>query len=261
MANENEPEPEVIRKQMEETRTSLTEKLEALESQVTETVKTVTDAVSEATENVKETVETVTEGVKETVETVAETFSLRTQMQRRPWVVMGGSVAVGCMLGYMLTPRRRHYREETHWAPPSSIPETRTPVASSFTSSGLSAEPQQRPPELPRSPQPGMFSWLGEQLGHLKGLAIGTLMGTIRDLVARQLPEGVAPRFTEEIDNMTRRMGGEPIHGSLLPEGESSGGSEHQQKGGNGNPGSTQPSNPASEGGRQSHEERTGPRW
>jgi ElaB/YqjD/DUF883 family membrane-anchored ribosome-binding protein len=264
MANENEPEPEEIRKQMEETRTSLTEKLEALESQVAETVKTAAEAVSEATENVKETVETVTEGVKETVSTVAETFNLRAQVERRPWVVFGGSVALGCVLGYTLGGRRHHYAYERRWAQPSPppMPEAETTTAAALASPALSAAPQPAPPPLPRAPrpEPGMFSWLGEQVSHLKGLAIGTLMGVLRDLAVHQLPEAVAPRVSEEIDAMTRKMGGEPIHGSLLPERES-GGREEPHQGGDGKEGQMRPDNPAPEAGWQVHEETSGPRW
>ena len=74
-----ENEPEVIREQMQETRTGLAEKLEALE----ERVMGVATAVSETVENVKEgvegTVESVKETVSETVETVKDTFNLRKQ--------------------------------------------------------------------------------------------------------------------------------------------------------------------------------------
>jgi phosphate uptake regulator len=70
--------PEVIRLQMEETRASLSEKLETLEQQVVGTVQDARAAVTD-------TVETVKEAVHETVETVKDTFDIGAQMQRHPW--------------------------------------------------------------------------------------------------------------------------------------------------------------------------------
>jgi ElaB/YqjD/DUF883 family membrane-anchored ribosome-binding protein len=254
MANENESDPEQIRQQMEETRTALTEKLEALESQVTDTVKTATEAVSEATENVKETVETVTEGVKETVSTVAETFDLRRQMEKRPWLVFGGSVALGCVVGYLVSGRHHRYRyyyqgPRTPSVPPP-LPPARTESAG-LSASELSAAPQ-RAPEPSRPQGPSTFSWLGEQLSHFKGIAVSTLMAAVRDLVSRNLPESISQRVTEEIDQMTRRMGGEPIRGSVLPE-QHSGGHDEGRREGNGKGAHEGASRSARETGQESH--------
>src|SRR5262245_52369843 len=64
-------ESEVIRQQMEQTRSALTAKVELLEHQVVETVHGATAAVSETVGNVKdvvqETVQTVKDSVHETV--------------------------------------------------------------------------------------------------------------------------------------------------------------------------------------------------
>jgi hypothetical protein len=58
-------------------------------------------------------------------------------------------------------------------------------------------------------------------------------MGAIRDLVVRQLPEALSHRLAEEMDQMTRHLGGEPIRGSVLPE-RHSGGHEEGRREGNG---------------------------
>src|SRR5262249_47659347 len=111
---------ELIRKQMEETRTSLTEKLETLEEQVVgagkdtssavtgtagavkDTVSTVKDSVQDTVSTVKDTVtETVTavkDTVQEGVETVKSWLDLKAHTEKHPWMVMGGSV----LLGYFL---------------------------------------------------------------------------------------------------------------------------------------------------------------
>jgi ElaB/YqjD/DUF883 family membrane-anchored ribosome-binding protein len=106
----DEHEPEIIKQQMEETRASLTEKVEALETQVVSTVQNATAAVNETVAEVKEavhdTVETVRDTVKGTVESVKETvgevFDLRRQMERRPLLVLGSSAALGFLVGRWL---------------------------------------------------------------------------------------------------------------------------------------------------------------
>ena len=115
MDNQTEvsPEQEAIRRQMEETRTSLQEKLETLENQVKETVEEATEAVNETVqtvkevvqgtvETVKESVETVKGSVENTVETVKQTFDLRRQVCEHPWPMFLGAAAVGFVGGKLL---------------------------------------------------------------------------------------------------------------------------------------------------------------
>jgi hypothetical protein len=168
-------------------------------------------------------------------------------------VVFGGSVALGCLLGYMLGGRRYYYR----WVPPSppTRAEGKTNGAAGLSAAALSAEPQ--PPPRAGESKPSTFSWLGEQLSHLKGLAVSSLMGVIRDLATRQLPEALSHRLAEELDQMTRRMGGEPIQGSVLPEQKS--GSQETRREGDGR-GQEGTGAPAREAGQESHGS-TGPRW
>jgi hypothetical protein len=197
---------------MEETRSHLEEKLEALENQVSDTVQTTTAAVAETVDNVKETVEkasetvgTVTEAVKETVESVGDTFNLWKQAERRPWLVFGGSVLVG-FLGAQLVGRSDGEREEEEEAP--------SPAPRSWSA------PQENPAPPPRhaeQPEPEEKSWFWDELGRFKGLAVGALMGVLRDLSKRVVPEPIGNRVAEEMDHLTTQLGGEPIHGSVLP--------------------------------------------
>jgi ElaB/YqjD/DUF883 family membrane-anchored ribosome-binding protein len=211
---------------MEETRASLTEKLEALESQVAGTVQSTTETVAETVEAVKETVENVTESVKETAHSVAETFNLKLQFERHPWEMLGGSVAVGALAGYFLTGKRRRrwegngYTEEEYareeparpasFAAPESM--TRREPEPSWS------PPPPSPPATPERQQPEQKGWLWDTLGRLGGLAVGSLMGVVRDLAARSLPESLQHRVAEEIDRLTTKLGGEPVQGHVLPE-------------------------------------------
>jgi len=221
-------EQEVIHKQMEGTRADLTDKLAALESQVSGTVQTATnavestkDAVTDTVATVKETVEDVTDklhntvesvtetvqdavegvkdSVKETFQSVAETFNIRLQTERYPWAVFGGAVAVGCLGGLLLSgPSRRSWsRAEGEWTDRGATPTPPERIQNSDQSGGVSG-------------------WLWEQLGGLKGLALGATMGVVRDFVSQALPEELKERVSEEVDKLTKNLGGSPLKGSLF---------------------------------------------
>jgi len=200
--------PEVIREQMETTRSQLTEKLEALEEHVADTVKTTTDTVSQTVEVVKETVENVTEAVQETVHSVGEVFDLRLQTERHPWLVLGGSVTVGYLAAQLLGPSQE---KESSWGEPQNT-WSASHASVPNTGNGYQAQPGAA------ASGSGVKSWLGEQVGRFEGLAISSLMGVLRDMAAKALPESVSARMAEEIDNLTRHLGAEPIRGPVLPE-------------------------------------------
>jgi ElaB/YqjD/DUF883 family membrane-anchored ribosome-binding protein len=215
-------EQQLIQRQMERTRGSLTEKLEALETQVVDTVTSTADAVQDTTASVqetvtgavdavKETVAAVTDKVQETVQSVGDTFNLQKQMDRHPWLVLGGAVAVGCCVGTIL-----------------GSSEERSPIAS-FAAEGSSPAPppppwsnqtRQAAHAAPAADEePGV---VGEALTHLKNLGVAYLMGVLRDLARKELPEMVANRVADEVDALTTKMGTQPISGPVLPEESSS---------------------------------------
>jgi len=215
-------EPEMIRKQMEETRASLTEKLEALETQVAGTVQSTTEAVAETVEAVKETVGNVTDTVKDTAHSVAETFNLKLQFERHPWGMFGGSIAVGTLAGYFLIGKRPRRGEENGYAEEDHA----RPAAFAAAPEGMTrhepepswSPPPPSPPAAPERQQPEQKGWLWDTLGRLGGLAVGSLMGVVRDLAERALPESLQHHVAEEIDHLTTKLGGEPIQGHVLPE-------------------------------------------
>jgi len=217
--------PEVIRQQMEETRSQLAEKLEALENQVSDTVQTTTAAVAETVENVKETVEkasetveNVTETVKETVESVGETFNLWTQAERYPWLVFGGSVLVGFLGAQLLGGSARRTREEEESQARTAPSWSPAQEAQSRRENGRhAAETAAPPPTRKEQPAKEEKSWFWDELGQLKGLAIGSLMGVVRDLTKRALPGPIGDRVAEEVDHVTSHLGGERIQGQVLP--------------------------------------------
>jgi hypothetical protein len=87
--------PEMIRQQMEQTKSNLTEKMESLEHQVSDTVQSTGTAVNATVGAVQKTVETVTGAVQGAVQSVSNAVNLRRQVDRHPLLVLGGAVALG----------------------------------------------------------------------------------------------------------------------------------------------------------------------
>ncbi len=217
-------EPDVIRHRIDETRESLTEKLETLEGQVKEAVGTVTNTIETVKSTVENTVESVKSGVESTVDTVKETFDLSKQVDRHPWAAVGCSLLAGAATGYFLVGPR--YRGSRY---PGGIPGMNhlIPGYRPGPVPAAAAEPR-RPEYRPEPPRPGVLSSLlgsfeGE-LDKIKQTAVGALMGMARDALRKALPPSLAPNVTEIMDNITRRAGGEPVRGPVLQgEGEGDG--------------------------------------
>jgi ElaB/YqjD/DUF883 family membrane-anchored ribosome-binding protein len=204
------PDPvEVIEGEIEQTREGLADKLEALTQQLTGTV-----------ENVGETVEAVVESTKDTISTIKETFNIPKQVEEHPWLAMGCSVLAGFLGGKVLGalasgPNGHAGSPATGWAEP--IPQRMA------TAADLPTERQTR--EQPRAESHGWLSSLSEhfapELNKVKGLALGTMFGVIRDMVSQTLPETLKSQVTDVFNNVTEKLGGEPLPaGSLVKDPE-----------------------------------------
>lgn len=156
---------DVIRQQMEETKSQLSEKLESLEQQVSETVQSTGTAVNATVEAVQETVETVTEAVHDAVKSVTNAFDLERQIDRHPWLVVGGAVVLGYLAaGYLAQPAESAERSPA--APPQPSPSAENghqAAAESSTKSSFWRE--------------------------MRGVALGALVVIVRDVAARAIPQ------------------------------------------------------------------------
>jgi len=204
-----ENETEVIKHQMEETRTALTEKLEAVEELVASTVKETTQAVSETvstvTGTVENTVNTVAESVEDVTESVKKAFDFSGYVDEHPWLVVGGGVALGYVLGSLLpsprSSRGSYFNGSSGYQAAAATPATAG--ARSYTSSQEA------------STGGGISSFLqGLQpvVDKLKGLALGTAASVIGEMVVKNLPDNLKSEVTSLIDDTTRRMGGSVLH-------------------------------------------------
>lgn len=228
-------ESQVIHEEMEQTRSSLTDKLESLERKVTNTVQDATDVVQEATsavtntvetvqDAVQETVQTVKESVHEAVETVTDAFDVSRQVRRHPWLMFGGAVATGYLGERWLRGRGPEQIgktvgtlvgttvqaalgganggapvEHTNGKKPAHSPER--PIS----------EPRQRASEPRQQGSGGLTHLLGAELDELKKLAISAALGVARDVVMESMDEDIGRPFAQIMDSITTKLGGQPL--------------------------------------------------
>jgi ElaB/YqjD/DUF883 family membrane-anchored ribosome-binding protein len=223
-------ESQVIERQMEQTRTSLQDKLETLEQQVKNTVQDATEAVSETVESVKDavqetvstvkdtvqgTVETVKESVQGTVDSVKETFNLSHQVDAHPWGMFLGAAAVGFVATRWLTGERSGPSATAGMAPLTAAPtyQTGSPVAGNGHTSAAPASSQ-------AEERSSWWSWIAdhysEELNKVKGLALGTAGGVIRDMLLASASPALAEQIKEVVDGVTAKLGGQVVEGPIL---------------------------------------------
>jgi hypothetical protein len=204
--------PEVIRHQMAETRASLQDKLESLEHQVVDTVQgaaaAVTDTVKTVREAVEGTVETVKGSVADTVESVKDSLDLKRQVEEHPWGMMLGSVAIGFVGGRLLD----------SLGSPEALPPPAYPAVGGLQASDI------RPADARRNGAghagPSFLSSLATQfapeLTQLKSMAVGAMLGIVRDMVSQSAPPQMSSQLAEVVDNLTVKLGGKPVQGPVL---------------------------------------------
>jgi hypothetical protein len=199
-------EPDVIRQQIDQTRESLTDKLETLEGQVKQTVASVTEVVDTVKTKVEDTVQAVTSSVEHTVESVKNAFDIPEQVQRHPYAMTGGALLAGAAVGWFVG-RQRHAPHR----PSASAP------GPAFRATGGGYEVAGAPPAH-RSLFAGLLEPVAAEFDKIKATAIGALRGIVRDAALRAVPPTLAARVEEILNGITRRAGGEPVRGPILPE-------------------------------------------
>jgi ElaB/YqjD/DUF883 family membrane-anchored ribosome-binding protein len=229
------PHQEAIKQRMEETRSSLQDKLETLEQQVKSTVEEATSAVTDTVQTVKEvvtdTVSTVKGSVEETVETVKATFDVRLQVERHPWPMIAGAAAAGFVTGRLLDrlmpplPRMSYQPGSNGHAAGLNGMSTTSKMATRMEKAAEpNPPPAPEPPRVPEPPRPSLLekiaSHYGDELSKLKGLAIATVAGLVREMVVSEMAPALKDKVTEIVDGVTRKMGAEPIRGPILKHAE-----------------------------------------
>lgn len=187
---------EVIRQQMEETKTQLSEKLESLESQVSNTVQSTGTAVNATVEAVQETVETVTGAVQDAVQSVSNAFDLRRQFDRNPWLVLGGAAVLGYLAVEFLTARAKKSSQPKVSAP--------LPCPSANNAGQGNGEPAVESAATAAAITAAYESGRESSSRHqLQDLAIRALIGVVQDVATHAVPQVV--------DYLTGNLAGDRI--------------------------------------------------
>jgi ElaB/YqjD/DUF883 family membrane-anchored ribosome-binding protein len=213
----HESESEVIRQQMELQRAALSDKLETLESKIVDTVEGAREAVAETVETVKTGVQDSVHAVRDSVHTsmhaVQDTFDIPRQVERRPWTMFAGAIAAGFAAGYILNRAGR--------APVASGPIVRTHGEPAVAPAPPHSATRWGPITAARGAEAtggGGESWakhltelFGPEIHKIKGLALGAVMGVVREMVIDPLPDQMRPQVKDIVDNITTKLGGELV--------------------------------------------------
>jgi len=237
----------MIRQEMQQTRTALTEKLEALEQRMLDTVQTTTQAIQGTASTVQETVNTVKGAIEDTVSSVRQTIqgtvcdvkqsfdgtvdSMKEsldpelQTQRHPWALVGGAVCAGYVSG-LVVQRLTQPNGPIQYLPSQNTPatlasepwseprDTPTMAESAFTA----PQAPEREPSWADSLTQSLRTNFEPELEKLKGLAIGALFNVAKGFLKSYVPRNIEPQVVEMVDSVTRKMGGRPLQGSIMEE-------------------------------------------
>jgi ElaB/YqjD/DUF883 family membrane-anchored ribosome-binding protein len=170
-----------IRQEIDNTRSAMANKLEALEDRVINTVQS-------AQETVKDSIQSA----KDTVASVKRTFDLKHQVEQHPWTMVGGCFLAGLALGH-LAPKGR---------PPVSA------MSNGSVQNGNHASLVPAPPLPAALPsQPGILEPFQEEIDKVRGIAIGFVLGLLRDSIKESVPE-LAPKIDDLMNGLTTKLGG-----------------------------------------------------
>jgi ElaB/YqjD/DUF883 family membrane-anchored ribosome-binding protein len=213
---------EVIREKMKDTQDSLATKIEELESQIRNTVESATETVTSAVDGAKEVVSSVTEGAKEvvdkvteTVENVKESLSIRRYVEEYPWASLGVAAAAGFIAAQLLPATRSTSGDYEEALPPASS-------GSYYPPSPQASSYQPRSSERPSAEESKTWGAVHDvwntAVSTVEGLAVGTLMSAVKNLVQRSIPQQWKDEVTRMIDEATTKLGGKVMQGNPLEE-------------------------------------------
>ena len=208
--------PQVIKAQMATTRSSLAEKIETLEERVVhsmhdandvlhETIDSAREVVHDTVATVKSTMASTGDMVKSSVTSVKDTFDVPLQVERHPWSAVGTAAIAGFALGSIgeTGSRRTSARCENLDTNPKNEPhDIRTDPASLNSPTEPSAD---------NRPARNVSKVIANHLEPLKSFAIGAVMASIQNVLAKGLHEEWRRPLFEAIDDITLELGGRPL--------------------------------------------------
>jgi len=202
--------PELIEKEMAETRESLTEKVSLLEQQVVDRIQSASDAVQDTVQSVRSavetTVDTVTGSVKDSVESVTEgvkeVLDVKKHVRENPWAMVGGAAAAGLITGLIVFRRRATGASLPAYSP---MPATAAPPA--FTS--MPAATSQRPGWLN-----DLLEVAGREVRKIAEQALSTATASLRQSVETGIPKLIDSALPEVGARREGETAAEAHHGN-----------------------------------------------
>lgn len=204
--------PEVIERDMEATRASLTDKVAALEQQVMGTIQNASDTVSNIVDTVKTVVpetltsvkDTLTESVEEMSAKVKSAFDVEKHVRDNPWAMVGGAAAAGFVTGLLVFGSRSSpsfsrlsaASPQPHGAPASTAP----PL-------GATSAAPHRPSWLDE-----LMDRIGRELLTVGEAAIASASASLKQSVQEGLPKLIGPEGLG-VDGRGRAAGPDRVMG------------------------------------------------
>jgi len=195
-----EQDTDEMRQEIDCTRSAMTEKLEALENRVMGTVQSAQETVADSIQM-----------AKDTVATVKRTFDIKYQVKQHPWAMVGGCFIVGLALGGLFLRVRRSRQA------PNPLAGNETPLAGSprfvaeqrGNNSFDTVAPPLRPASMSAN-RPGFFDQFHEEIDQVKGMALGYVLGLVRDSIKEAVPR-LASQIDDVMNSVTTKLGSKPV--------------------------------------------------
>jgi ElaB/YqjD/DUF883 family membrane-anchored ribosome-binding protein len=153
--------------------------------------KDLTNTRNSLTESIEQVGATVSEKVDSTMASVRDGFAIRDQVNQRPWIALGASVAVGYALGSMLSLKQsaRTYTYEQQFSPNAS----REAYNAAEYRERASKIDDKSSSYKQTSATPDVFSGIRDQVGSeltaLKTALVATGVGVLRDTLKDKFPQ------------------------------------------------------------------------
>jgi hypothetical protein len=215
---------------------------------VSETVGTVKETVEQAKSTVGNLVENVTGTIDSTTAAVRQSFDLQHQVSNYPWLTFGGAVLTGYVLGSWTrldSPYRRNYRnlatsyeyddDDSLYAAGMSGGATLEDIETQGDAAQKGyaypphrSETHDQPDRADRTSsyekfrpaRPALREQFQEEWNIVKGVAVDTLMDTVRTMVRQQMP-ALAPHLDSVFDRVSAKLANnppKPAQGQPMPD-------------------------------------------
>jgi ElaB/YqjD/DUF883 family membrane-anchored ribosome-binding protein len=189
-----------MRQEIDCTRAALADKVEALEDKVMGTVHSAQDTVEDSIQM-----------ARDTVATVQRTFDIKHHVEQHPWIMLGGCVLAGVAAGSLFAKVRR---SRTAGEPGAGNEKLTTQLVSPRTQARVAREVG-----IPSTAEEfghdgsvnrrGFLDLFHEEIAEVKGMAIGYVMGLVRDSIKESVPQ-LASQIDRVMNGVTTKLGGEP---------------------------------------------------